>query len=327
MAEQPGSDRVGGIHADRDINIPGSRNILAGRDVHIGQLIQHAAPSAPLGLLPPDVADFTGRDSELNKLEAELLASHGQAVIISAVHGKPGVGKSALAVHLAHKLAPQFPDGQVYVSLRGTDQQLVPAETALTELLHVLGVPAEQHPGTLDGKAALWRQQVAGRRVLVVLDNARDDAQVRPLLPGSPTCAVIVTSRVVLATLGAKPLLLDILDQGQALELLGKVCGPKRIEAERQAALAVVGVCGGLPLALRIAGARLAARPDWPVASSLGGWRMRAAGWPSLAWATWTCGPASSCPTRSCPTRRRGRSDFWRCGLGPTSTSGSWWGC
>jgi tetratricopeptide (TPR) repeat protein len=102
--------------------------------------------------------------------------------------------------------------------------------------------------------------------VLVVLDNAHDDAQVRPLLPGSPTCAVIVTSRAALATLGAKPLLLDILDQGQALELLGKIAGPGRIEAERQAAVAVVGMCGGLPLALRIAGAKLAARADWPVA-------------------------------------------------------------
>jgi hypothetical protein len=102
--------------------------------------------------------------------------------------------------------------------------------------------------------------------VLVVLDNAHDEAQVRPLLPGSPTCAVIVTSRAVLATLGAKPLLLEILDPQPALKLLGKIAGPGRVEAEPQAALAVVEACGGLPLALRIAGARLAARADWPVA-------------------------------------------------------------
>jgi tetratricopeptide (TPR) repeat protein len=272
MVEQPAGDRLGGIHADGDLTVSGKRHRVAGGDIVDAQtyietaILEHAAPSAPLGLLPQDVADFTGRDSELAELEAELLATHGQAVVISAVYGKPGVGKSALAVHLAHKLAAQFPDGQVYVELRGADQQPLPAETALTELLRILRVPADQQPTSLDGKAALWRQQVARKRVLVVLDNAHDDAQVRPLLPGSPTCAVIVTSRAVLATLGAKPLLLDILDPDQALEFLGKIAGPQRIEAERQAALAVVAVCGGLPLALRIAGAKLAARADWPVA-------------------------------------------------------------
>ena len=113
-------------------------------------------------MLPLDVADFTGRDAELEQLEAALLADQRQTVVVSAVHGKPGVGKSALAVHLAHRLAGHFPDGQVYVNLRGADQRPLEAETALTELLRVLGLPADQHPHTLDGKAGLWRQQLAG---------------------------------------------------------------------------------------------------------------------------------------------------------------------
>jgi tetratricopeptide (TPR) repeat protein len=271
VADEQAGDRHGGIHAGGDLTVEGEGHWLAGghiieAETYIANaVIQEAAPSASLGLLPPDVSDFTGRDSELERLEAELLASNEQAVVISAVAGKPGVGKSALAVHLAHRLSPRFPDGQVYVNLRGADQQPLQAESALTELLEVLGMPGDQQPVSLDGKAAMWRRQVAGRRVLVVLDNARDEAQVRPLLPGSPTCAVLVTSRSVLATLGAKPLLLDILDSDQAVELLSKIVGRERIDAERPAALAVVDLCGGLPLALRIAGARLAARPDWQV--------------------------------------------------------------
>ena len=272
MTEEEAGERHAGIHADGDLTVEGEGHKLVGGDdieaeTYIANaVIKQAAPPTPLGLLPPDVADFTGRDVELEQLEEELLAANRHAVVISAVHGKPGVGKSALAVHLAHRLAAEFPDGQVYVHLRGADEQPLDVETALTELLNVLGVPAERRPGTLDGKAALWRQQVAGQRVLVVLDNAHDEAQVRLLLPGSPTCAVIVTSRAVLATLGSKPLLLDTLDHDQALELLGKIAGRERIEAERQAAVDIVGV-RGLPLALRIAGAKLAARPDWPVAT------------------------------------------------------------
>jgi hypothetical protein len=264
MAKQAAGDPRGGIYAGRDINIPGSGNIVAAR---IDRLVQQVAPQLePLGFLPPDVLDFTGRDAEVKRLEAQLLSANRQAVVISAVHGKPGVGKSTLAIHLAHHLAEQFPDGQIYVNLRGTDQQPLAAEIALTELLHMRGVPAEQHTGTLDGKASLWRHQLAGKRVLVVLDNAHDEAQVRPLLPGSSTCAVVVTSRTAIATLGGKPVLVDILDPEQALELLGKIAGGERVAAEQQAALAVVAACGGLPLALRIAGAKLAARQDWPVA-------------------------------------------------------------
>lgn len=273
MVDELAGERHGGIDADRDITIKGEGHKVVGGDLIEAETyianttIQQTEQLAPLGLLPPDVAEFTGREAELKRLETELLAAHERAVVISAVAGKPGVGKSALAVHVAHRLAIQFPDGQVYVNLRGADQQPLSAETALTDLLHVLGLPGEQQPISLDGKAAVWRQRLAGKRVLVVIDNARDEAQVRPLLPGSSNCAVIVTSRQVLATLGGKPMLLDILDTDEALELVAKLAGSQRIAAEPPAALAAVAVCGGLPLALRIAGAKLVERPDWAVAT------------------------------------------------------------
>ena len=276
-ADQSSVDRRDGVHAERDINVEGDANQIAGRNiVHAGIYVDnveiasfHQAGQvglAQLRLLPRDVADFTGRAGEIAELEAALLARGGQAVVVSAVAGKPGVGKSALAIHVGHRLSERFPDGQVYVNLRGADRQPLSPETALTELLQVLGTMGDQQPVSLDAKAALWRQHFADRRVLLLVDDARDEAQVRPLLPGSATCAVIVTSRAVLATLGAKPLLLDILDAGEALELLSKIAGAGRIDAEPEAARAVVSACGGLPLALRIAGARLLARADWRVA-------------------------------------------------------------
>jgi hypothetical protein len=141
--EQTG-ERHAGIHAGRDLTVEGEGHKLAGRDIIEAEtyianaVIQQTAPPTRLGLLPPDVTEFTGRESEIARLEAELLNAQGQAVVISAVAGKPGVGKSALAVHLAHRLADRFPDGVAYVSLRGADRQLITSETALTELLHVL---------------------------------------------------------------------------------------------------------------------------------------------------------------------------------------------
>jgi tetratricopeptide (TPR) repeat protein len=271
VPEEQVGKRHGGIHTDGDLNVEGEGHKLAGGDIietdtYIASaVVQVAASPAPLGLLPPDLADFTGRDTELEQLERELLTAPGQAVLISAVHGKPGVGKSTLAVHLAHRLKEQFPDGQPYINLRGADHKPISPEICLTELLQILGVHGEEQPKSLEGKAALWRQRLDGRRVLVTLDNADNVAQVQPLLPGSSTCAVIVTSRRELATLGAKSLRLEILDSDEALELLTKIAGSERIAAEPDAAQAVLEVCSGLPLALRIAGARLKARKDWPV--------------------------------------------------------------
>jgi tetratricopeptide (TPR) repeat protein len=264
VVRRPDEQRAAGISTHRDLDIGGEHNQVAGRDIVNVRLEQ--AERRPVALLPADALHFTGRQDEIGHLESEVLAAQGQAIVISAVAGKPGVGKSALAVHLAHRLSKRFPDGQLYVNLRGADQKPVLPATALSELLHILGISEAQQPISLEGKSALYRHAVAGQRLLIVIDNAHDDAQVRPLLPGSTSGAVLVTSRQILATLSARTLILDVLDSDHALELLRKIVGAGRIDADRQAALAMVAVCGGLPLALQIVGAKLAARPDWSIA-------------------------------------------------------------
>jgi DNA-binding SARP family transcriptional activator len=214
--------------------------------------------------LPPDVADFTGRAAELADLTALL---GGPAPV--AVSGRPGVGKSALAVHAAHRLAGRFPGGVLYVDLRGGDPDGGRAPyPVLDGFLRALGVPAAEVPADLDTAAAAYRSRLTGRRVLVVLDNAAGAAQVRPLLPAGPRCAVLVTSRVPLADLdGATPLSLDLLTGPDALALLARLVGERRVRAEPTAAADLVRLCGGLPLALRIAGSRLRARPRWPLSA------------------------------------------------------------
>ena len=232
-------------------------------------------PPAPERLapcqLPPDVADFTGRDKQIGWLRDLLTgAAVGvppPAVVVSAVAGKAGVGKTALAIHVAHQLRGRFPDGQLYVNLRGAEQQPLKPPVVLAQFLRALGVDGATIPRGLDERQALYRTQLAGRRVLVVLDNAASEAQVRPLLPGSPGCAVLVTSRARLAGRGAARLVdLDVLEFEAAVELLGRIVGPERVSGEPDAAAAIVGSCGRLPLAIRIAGARLAGRPRWPLA-------------------------------------------------------------
>jgi tetratricopeptide (TPR) repeat protein/transcriptional regulator with XRE-family HTH domain len=232
--------------------------------------------------LPPDVADFVGRAELVAQLRGWLAPRQnsmeegpdGAAVVVLAVAGKAGVGKSALAVHVAHQLAAEFPDGQLYASLRGAGaggvSPLDPGE-ALGRFLRSLGVDGGMIPSGVEERAALYRSRLAGRRVLVVLDDAADQAQVRPLLPGSPGCAVLVTSRARLAGLaGARLVHLDVLEVDQATELLARIAGPGRVAADPAAAAAIVAACGGLPLAVRIAGARLAARLHWPLARLAG---------------------------------------------------------
>jgi tetratricopeptide (TPR) repeat protein len=222
--------------------------------------------------LPRPPADFTGRETELASLRRmlSLRAGPGRPVVISAVDGMAGIGKSALAIHEAHELAEAgaFPDGQLYVNLQGASAGLPPIAPldALGRMLRSLGVHPAAIPTGVDEAAARFRSLAAGRRLLILLDNASSAEQVRPLLPGSPSCAVLVTSRQVLATLeGAQPLHLGALPHEEALELLGRIAGQDRVAAEPQASEAVVRRCEGLPLAIRIAGARLAARPRWPV--------------------------------------------------------------
>jgi len=237
--------------------------------------VSRVSEAAPPHQLPPDVADFVGRAELVAELRGWLARwpdgvagkAEGAAVAVSAVSGKAGVGKSTLALHVAHQLAAEFPDGQLYASLRGADAAgvapLEPAEI-LGRFLRAVGVDGGAIPTEVAERAALYRSRLAGRRVLVVLDDAAGEAQVRPLLPGSPGCAVLVTSRARLAGLaGARLVHLDVLDGGQAVELLARIAGPGRVGAEPAAASAIAAACGGLPLAVRIAGARLAARPHW----------------------------------------------------------------
>jgi DNA-binding SARP family transcriptional activator len=215
-------------------------------------------------LLPADVADFTGRDGEVELLCDALVSADRPAVVVSAVAGRGGVGKTALAVHVAHRLADAFPDGQLYVNLH--NGQTAPGEV-LGRFLRGLGVDGTAIPQDVDERAELYRARLAGRRVLVLLDNAGGEAQVEPLLPGSAGNAVLVTSRARLGGLaGARLVELDVLDHEQALLLLGRIVGPARVAAEPDAAGELVSLCARLPLAVRIAGARLAARPHWLIA-------------------------------------------------------------
>src|SRR5690606_22860222 len=219
--------------------------------------------------LPAEVAGFTGRDAPLAALDG-LLAEPGPTVPIAVVSGAAGVGKTALALRWAHRVAGRFPDGQLFLDLHGYDpRQPVEAEEALAVLLRGLGVAGSALPRGLDERAAAFRSRLAGRRVLVVLDNAHAAGQVRPLLPGSPTCAAVVTSRDDLAGLvargGARRIALDVLDDTEAVTLLRALIGD-RVAADPAAALALARRCANLPLALRVAAELAAARPDLTIA-------------------------------------------------------------
>ncbi len=229
-----------------------------------------AGRSTGAAQLPADTADFTGRQSQVEQLcallGAEPDAARPGAMIVAAVAGMGGVGKTALAVHVAHRVRQRFPDGQLYVSLQGASMPLLPTEV-LARLLRDLGEPEEAIPAGEAARGARYRSLLARRRVLVVLDDAQDSAQVRPLLPGSAGCAVIVTSRGMLTGLsGAAQLNLDVLAASDARDLFDAIVGPSRTVAEPEATAAVLASCVGLPLAIRIAGIRLASRPAWTIA-------------------------------------------------------------
>jgi tetratricopeptide (TPR) repeat protein/DNA-binding XRE family transcriptional regulator len=219
--------------------------------------------------LPPAVTHFVGRKDVLKILTEVVEDAAGQcgAVLVSAIGGMAGVGKTTLAVHWAHQVTERFPDGQLYVNLRGfgpAGAPVTPAD-AIRGFLDALGAPPAQLPAGLDTEVARYRSMLAGRRVLVVLDNAVDAAQVRPLLPGSASCLVIVTSRCQLAGLaasdGALLLDLDLLTGTEARQLLAARLGSERVDAEPEAAAEIAGLCGRLPLALAITAARAAGRP------------------------------------------------------------------
>jgi DNA-binding SARP family transcriptional activator len=224
--------------------------------------------------LPATVRYFTGRAEELRVL-SDLLARTGRtedALPIALVCGYGGIGKTALAVAFAHRCADSFPGGQVYLNLRGFDPGGAPlgVATAVRRILDAFAIPAARIPVDLDGQIDLYRSHIAGRRVLLLLDNARDADQVRPLLPGSGDTLVVVTSRDRLAGLvaieGAVPLILDVLSNDEAGELLTRRLGAARTSTETRAVTDLVLACGGLPLALNIAAARVALNPTASVA-------------------------------------------------------------
>ncbi|MEO3801301.1 BTAD domain-containing putative transcriptional regulator [Nonomuraea sp. B1E8] len=231
------------------------------------------APAVPRHL-PAATRDFVGRGDQIKLLD-ELLpdgeSGDAPAVVISAISGTAGIGKTALAVHWAHRVADRFPDGQLYVNLRGFDplgHRLTPAE-ALRRCFDALGVPPQRIPADVDAQAGLYRSLLAGKRMLVLLDDARDEEQVRPLLPASPGCFALITSRNQLSGLVAaqatRPIPLSLLTEVEARELLARRLGDDRVVAEREAVDAIISRCARLPLALAVMAARAAAQPDFPL--------------------------------------------------------------
>ncbi|WP_162907133.1 AfsR/SARP family transcriptional regulator [Allorhizocola rhizosphaerae] len=231
-------------------------------------------PDAP-SQLPADIAGFTGREAALSQLDA-VLGCPGDppsTMVISTIGGCGGIGKTALAVHWAHRVRDRFPDGQLYLNLRGFDpggQAMSPSE-ALRALLELLGVAPRQIPASVEAQAGIYRGRLAGAKMLVLLDNARDAEQIRPLLPGSAGSMALITSRNDLASLvaaeGARPIWLDALDAEQARLLLAARLGPDRLAAEPEAVDEIVAACAGLPLALAIVAARAATRPALPMSA------------------------------------------------------------
>ncbi len=263
-------DSVVGRSAERHLQLPGAP-YTAAPDAAPPRSPEVAVPRQ----LPAAVAGFAGRVGELERLTSVLDEGTlpGGTMVIFAIDGTAGVGKTALAVQWAHQVAGRFPDGQLYVDLRGFDAAgppvtpVAPAE-AVRGFLDAFEVPAARIPFSPDAQAARYRSLLAGRRVLVVLDNARDVGQVRPLLPGSPGCSVVVTSRSRLTSLiteGAHPLTVRSFTLADAREMLIRRLGEARVEAQPEAVQQIIARCAGLPLALAIVAARAAAYPHFPL--------------------------------------------------------------
>ena len=221
----------------------------------------------PASTLPADIRDFTGRTAEVDLIRGLLVDRARTGTLVVAVCGPGGVGKTALALHVAHGLREAYPDGQLYANLRGIEED-EPAATGdiLVRLLRALGVDNAAIPTDPDERADLYHGLLVSRRVLLVLDNAACDDQVGPLIPGAPGCSVVITSRRRIgAALGAAILPLEVLPPPQATELLAVVARGDRVAAEPQAAAQLCAQCGHLPLAIRVAGAKLAAKPHWSI--------------------------------------------------------------
>ena len=259
LAEELGLDPGRELTAARD-------TVLRGSSARVTPDVE--APDRP-AQLPPDLPTFAGRKPELDRAMAILDGRQtAGTVVITALGGMAGVGKTTLAVHWAHRVADRYPDGQLYVNLRGFDaaEEVVSPAEALRGMLGALGVPYKGMPSEVDVLAALFRTQLAGRRILLVLDNARNAEQIRPLLPGAAGCLVIVTSRDRLSGLvavGAAALNLDVFHPAESRELLIRRIGPGRVSAEPEAVDDIVAMCAHLPLTLSIVAARAAVHPSF----------------------------------------------------------------
>ena len=247
------------METQADLPTAGVSVIVAGPGPSVARQLPAGLTGAP---------SFVGRESELAELAAQLdQARASDAAVISAVSGTAGVGKTALAVHWARQVAAEFPDGQLYLDLRGFDppRALVEPAKSVTAFLHALGATPEQIPGSPDAQARLYHRLLGGKRVLLVLDNASGEEQVRPLLPAEPGCLAIVTSRnrlAGLADVGARMISLDVLTELQASDLMAASLGPERLAAEPLAVAELTRLCAGLPLALAVAAAQVRARPE-----------------------------------------------------------------
>ena len=277
LAEQLGVDPGPELRRAHKLVLRGEADLPAARKPAVARgprAVPVGADGPVPAQLPWDVVGFCGRASQIAALDAVLPAHDGQrSSTVVVVSGMAGVGKTALAVHWAHNVAARFPDGQLYVDLRGFDPggSVLPAGEAVRGFLDALGVAAQRVPTDVGSRAALYRSVLAGKRMLVVLDNARDADQVRPLLPGTPGCLVVVTSRNempgLLATAGARPLAVDLLTAAEARQLLAHRVGADRLAADSDATEEMIARCGRLPLALAIAAARAASRPDFSLAA------------------------------------------------------------
>ena len=273
-AEPPGTIAIGTFTEAAVTELAAAGSVSGGQEAAEGTVGVSPGLLRP-AQLPADIADFTGRTAQVGYLSALLLgdnaASSPGAVRIAVVNGAGGLGKTTLAVHAAHRCSARFPDGQLYVDMLGASPEPASPGEVLARFLRDLGIDGDKIPARDDERAALYRTALTGRQVLILLDNARDAAQVRPLLPGSSSCAVLVTTRNRAADLASTQLVdLNVLEDAEALALFAKIVGEERAAAEPDATAEVLVACAGLPLAIRICAARLAARRQWRIATLAG---------------------------------------------------------
>ncbi|MEO3805643.1 BTAD domain-containing putative transcriptional regulator [Nonomuraea sp. B1E8] len=247
------------------------RALSAYRHVHATALTSQLRTAPTPAELPPDIAEFTGRDGEVAELTETLTKPRPGTVAMAGIAGMGGLGKTTLAVHVAHRIAGRFPDGQLYADLRGASADPARPEDVLSRFLFALGISATGIPESLEERVALYRTCLAGRRTLILLDNVAGEEQVRPLLPGAPGTAVLLTGRVRLVGLEGTSLLeLDVLPSAQAMDLLRRIIGDERVQDDPDAALEITRLCGRVPLAVRISAARLLGRRQWSLAHLAG---------------------------------------------------------